>query len=161
MEICFPGGSAVVQLLSRAWLFATPWTATRQASLSFTIFWSLHKLMSIGSLMPSNHPWSPPISPALKDKLKDFLNQVGTIYLYSVFKEQCSLGLWVMTGGCVWQGRWVNASRWKHRPGKGTAQVKLYEQRQWYKGWSGWRIHQKEWLEIRGSWWYHPGIFPI
>ena len=33
----------------------TPWTATRQASLSITNYWSLPKLMSIESLMPSNH----------------------------------------------------------------------------------------------------------
>ena len=33
----------------------TPWTATRRASLSFTISWSLLKLMSIESVMPSNH----------------------------------------------------------------------------------------------------------
>ena len=32
-----------------------PWTAARQASLSFTIFWSLLKLMSIEEVMPSNH----------------------------------------------------------------------------------------------------------
>ena len=43
------------QSLSRVWLFATPWTAARQASLSFTIFWSLFKLMCIESVMPSNH----------------------------------------------------------------------------------------------------------
>ena len=34
---------------------ATPWTAARQASLSFTISQSLLKLMSIESVMPSNH----------------------------------------------------------------------------------------------------------
>ena len=34
---------------------ATPWTAARQASLSFTISWSLLKLMSMESMMPSNH----------------------------------------------------------------------------------------------------------
>ena len=45
----------VVQLLSRVRCFATPWTAARQASLSFTISWSLLKLMSIESVMPSNH----------------------------------------------------------------------------------------------------------
>ena len=33
----------------------TPWTAARQASLSFTISWSLLKLMSIDSVMPSNN----------------------------------------------------------------------------------------------------------
>ena len=36
-------------------LFANPWTAAHQASLSFTIFWSLPKLMFIESVMPSNH----------------------------------------------------------------------------------------------------------
>ena len=36
-------------------LFETPWTVARQASLSFTISWSLLKLMSVESVMPSNH----------------------------------------------------------------------------------------------------------
>ena len=45
----------VVQLLSCVWLFATLWTAARQASVSFTISWSLLKLMSIESVMSSNH----------------------------------------------------------------------------------------------------------
>ena len=40
---------------NRFQLFATPWTATHQASLSFTISRSLVKLMSIESVMPSNH----------------------------------------------------------------------------------------------------------
>ena len=44
-----------VQSLSRVWLFVTPWTAARQASLFFTISQSLLQLMSIESEMPSNH----------------------------------------------------------------------------------------------------------
>ena len=44
-----------VQLLSCVWLFATPRTAARQASLSITNSWSLLKLMSVESVMPSNH----------------------------------------------------------------------------------------------------------
>ena len=44
-----------VQLLSRVRLFATPWTAACQASLSITYSWSLLKLMSIESVMPPNH----------------------------------------------------------------------------------------------------------
>ena len=44
-----------VQSLSRVLLFATPWTAAHQASLSITSSWSLLKLMSIESVMPSNH----------------------------------------------------------------------------------------------------------
>ena len=45
----------VVQLLSHVWLFATPQTAARQASLSFTISERLLKLMSIKSVIPYNH----------------------------------------------------------------------------------------------------------
>ena len=44
-----------VQLLSCVQLFATPWTAAHQASLSITDSWSLLKVMSIKSVMPSNH----------------------------------------------------------------------------------------------------------
>ena len=44
-----------IQLLSHVWLFATPWTAACQALLSITNSWSLLKLMSISSVMPSNH----------------------------------------------------------------------------------------------------------
>ena len=46
---------AAVQSLSCVQLFVTPWTAARQASLSFTISQSLLKLMSIESVMSSNH----------------------------------------------------------------------------------------------------------
>ena len=45
----------VVQLLGHVQLFATPWTAAYQASLSFTISWNLFRLISIESMMPSNH----------------------------------------------------------------------------------------------------------
>ena len=44
-----------VQSLSHVWLFATPWIAALQASLSITNTQSLLKLMSIESVMPSNH----------------------------------------------------------------------------------------------------------
>ena len=44
-----------VQSLSHAQLFVTPWTVARQASLSITNSWSLLKLWSIESVMPSNH----------------------------------------------------------------------------------------------------------
>ena len=46
---------AIVQLLGPVRLFVTPWTAARQASLFFTISWSLLKLTSTESVMPSNH----------------------------------------------------------------------------------------------------------
>ena len=47
--------SKSVQSLSCVWLFATPWTAALQASRSITNSWSLFKLISIESVMPSNH----------------------------------------------------------------------------------------------------------
>ena len=51
MEEC----SIVVQSVSHVWLFVTSWTVAHQASLSFTVSSSLLKLMSIKSVMPSNH----------------------------------------------------------------------------------------------------------
>ena len=47
--------SIVIQSLSHVWLLATPGTTTHQASLSFTISWSLLTLMSIPLVMPSDH----------------------------------------------------------------------------------------------------------
>ena len=47
--------TAAAQSLRRGQPFATPWTAARQAPLSFTISLSLLKLMPIESVMPSNH----------------------------------------------------------------------------------------------------------
>ena len=70
VEAFFPGGGDIrllsninlqsvqfssFQSLSHVQLFATPWTAEHQASLSITNSWSLPKLMSIESVMTSNH----------------------------------------------------------------------------------------------------------
>ena len=49
------GKFSLVQPLSHVQLFATPWTAAHQASLSFTNSWSLLKFMSIEWVRPSNH----------------------------------------------------------------------------------------------------------
>ena len=64
---------AVVQWLSCFQLFVTPWTAACQATLSFTISWSLLKFMSTESVMPSNHHilccsllLLPPILPSIR-----------------------------------------------------------------------------------------------
>ena len=60
-----------VQPLSRVQLFATPWTAARQASLSIANSWSLLKFTSIESVMPSSHlifcgPLLSPIFPSIR-----------------------------------------------------------------------------------------------
>ena len=71
----FPPDQSVqsVQSLSRVRLFATPCITARQASLSITNSWSLLKLMSIESMMPSSHLilcrpllLLPPIPPSIK-----------------------------------------------------------------------------------------------
>ena len=50
-----PQSLIVFQPLSGVWLFVTPWIAACQASLSFTISWNFLKLISIESVMPSDH----------------------------------------------------------------------------------------------------------
>ena len=66
-------GFSSVQSLSCIRLFATSWTAARQASLSITNAWSSHRLMSIESVMPSSHLilcrpllLLPPIPPSIR-----------------------------------------------------------------------------------------------
>ena len=84
----------VVQSLSPAWLFATPWTPARQISLSFTISKSLLKLMSIELVMASNHlilwhPWIllPSIFPS-----KDFFERFFLSLLMSQLLGSQSIG---------------------------------------------------------------------
>ena len=67
------GQLSSIQSLSRVRLFATPWTAAYQASLSVTNSWSWVTLMSIESVMPSNHLilcrpllLMPPIPPSIR-----------------------------------------------------------------------------------------------
>ena len=69
---------SLIQSLIHVWLLATPWTAAHQASLSITNSQSLLKLMSIESVMPSNHlilcrPLLPP--PLIFPSIKVFSNE--------------------------------------------------------------------------------------
>ena len=67
-----------VQLFSGVRLFATPWTAAHQASLSCTNSWSLLKLMSIEPVMPSKHLilWSPLLLlPSIFPSIRVFSNE--------------------------------------------------------------------------------------
>ena len=68
-----------VQSLSHVWLFATPWTVAHQDSVSITNSQSLHKLMSIALVMPSNHLFlcRPPLLPPLIfPSIKVFSNEL-------------------------------------------------------------------------------------
>ena len=49
-------GNIVVQLLSRVWLVATPWTAAHQSSLVFIVSWSLLKFMPLSDAIQPSHP---------------------------------------------------------------------------------------------------------
>ena len=66
-----------IQLLSRVRLFATPWTAACQASLSIANSWSLSKLMSIESVMPSKHLilCHPLLPPSIFPSIRAFSNE--------------------------------------------------------------------------------------
>ena len=99
-----------VQLLSRVWLFETPWTATLQASLSITNSWSLLKLMSIKLVMPSNH-----------------LILCHPLLLPSMFPSIMGLFKWVCSSG----GQGIGASA--------SASVLPMNSQDWFPlGWTGW-----------------------
>ena len=81
----------VVQLLSHVQLFATPWTATHQAFLSFTVSWSSLKLKSVESMMPSNHlilchPLL--LLPLSLSQHQDLSQWVGSLHQVKVLKLQ-------------------------------------------------------------------------
>ena len=68
----------VVQSPSHVRLFATPWTAALQASLSPTISWNLPKFMFIASVMPSSHLilWHPLfLLPSIFPSIRDFFSE--------------------------------------------------------------------------------------
>ena len=67
----------VVQSLSHVWLFVTPWTTARQAFLSFITSRSLLKLLSIESVMPSNHLilCCPLLLPSIFPSIRVFSNE--------------------------------------------------------------------------------------
>ena len=67
-----------VQSLSHVQLLATPWTTACQASLSITKSWSLLKLMSIASVMPSNHLilCCPLLLPSIFPSIRVFSNEL-------------------------------------------------------------------------------------
>ena len=70
----------LVQLLSHVRLFVIPWTAACQASLSFTITWSLLKLMSIDLMMSSNHlilSCLPLFLPSIFPSIRVFSNELA------------------------------------------------------------------------------------
>jgi len=73
-----------VQSLSCVWLFVTPWTATHWASLSITSSWSLLKLMSIKSVMSSNHfilCWPILFLPSIFSSIRVFSNESVLQYI--------------------------------------------------------------------------------
>ena len=69
--------ATVVQSLSQVLLFVTPWTEAHQASLSFTISWSLLKLMPIKVVTPSSHLLCYPLLllPTIFSSIKVFSNE--------------------------------------------------------------------------------------
>ena len=79
----------VVQLLSRVQLFVTPWTAAHQASLSFTISWSLLKLIPIESVMLSNHLilCHPLLLPSIFPSIRVFSNDLAHCITWSKYQS--------------------------------------------------------------------------
>ena len=86
-------GKLVVQLLSRVWLFVTPWSATHQTPLSFTVSWNLLKLTSVESMMPSNHLiFCHPLLllPSIFPSIRVFANESVLLIRWKVFSFRIS-----------------------------------------------------------------------
>ena len=107
----------VVQSLSHVWLFVSPWTAAHQSSLSFTISWSLLKLMSTESVMPSNHLILSSPSPSAfylfylcQQVMSLLFNTLSRFVVAFLLRSRCLLISWLqspsaaMTLWTVWKG---------------------------------------------------------
>ena len=93
------------QLLSPVWLFVTPWTAARQAPLSITNSWSSLKLMSIESVMPSNHlilcrPLL--LLPSIFPSTRVFSNEVANVVDFPLYNNDCDSVFDFDLGGGGW-----------------------------------------------------------
>ena len=95
----------VVQSLSRVPLFATPWAAAHQASLSFTISGSLLRLTSIESVMPSNHlTLSHPLLllPSVFPSFRVFFQWVSSLHQVAKVFKSLSTALWKQRTTWCW-----------------------------------------------------------
>ena len=116
-----------VQSLSRVRLWATPWTAARQASLSITNSRSLFKLMCIESVMPSNHlilccPLLLP--PSIFPRIRVFSN-IPTLHvlrkLFCISIKRASLVAQTVKNLPAMQETWVHPLSWEDPLEKGMA----------------------------------------
>ena len=97
---------SLVQSLSHVWLFATPWTAAQQASLSFTNSQNLFKLKSIKLMMLSNHLilCHPPSPPALN------LSPNQGLFQWVSYSHHVATVLELRGGGVI---PWRRKCQWK------------------------------------------------
>ena len=89
VDLCSPEtvGCILYQSLSHIWLFGTPWPAARQASLSFTISWSLLKLMAPESMMLSDYLilcWPPLLLLSIFPSIRVFSNELAFLVVAKV-----------------------------------------------------------------------------
>ena len=101
---------SLVQSLSRVWLFATPWTAARQASLSITNCRSLPKLMSTESVMPSNHLilcHSLFLLPSIFPSIRVFSNESALRIRWQSIGVSASTSVLPMNVQSIWTG-WIS-----------------------------------------------------
>ena len=94
--------SSVQLSFSRVWLFATPWTTALQASLTIANSQSLLKLMSIESVMPSNHlilcrPLL--LMPSIFPSIRVFLHPVAKALEFQLQHESFQ---WILTTDFLW-----------------------------------------------------------
>ena len=120
----------VVQLLSCVWLFATPWTAKCQASLSFTISWSLLKLMFIESVIVSSHLilCYPLLLPSIFPSIRTF-----PVSLFTLGGQRTGASAWASVLPMNIQG-WspLELTGWISLQSKGLSRVFSNTKQQWY-----------------------------
>ena len=110
------------QSLSHVWLFATPWITACQASLSITNFRSLHKLMSIESVMPYSHLilCRPLLLPSIFPSIRVFSNDQFSTSCGQSIRVSASASVLPMNSQDWFPLRWTD---WISLKSKGLSRV--------------------------------------
>ena len=156
----------VVLSLRCVWLFATPWAAARQASLSLTVSQSLLRFMSVESVIPPNHLilCRPPLPPAL------YLSQCQGLFQWVGSSHRVAKGLELQHQSFQWIFRteflynwfvWSSCSPRDFEKSSLTPQCKsisplvlsllygptLTSTHDYWKNWWKWKRRVKSWLQ--------------
>ena len=145
---CYYVAIVVVQSPSHIWLYAAPWTAAHQASLSLTVFQSLPKFIFMALVIPSSHLilWCHLLLlPSIFLGILDFSNEVSVYIRWAKYQ---SFSISSSNNLATWCKELTHLKRlwsWERLKAGGEGDD---------RGWDGWMAPLTQWTWVWESWWW-------